>query len=142
MDGILLPAAVLVCWSIFMLLWMAQERFPAMKSKGLRIRELPPGGRGADLDGVLPDEVMWKAHNYAHLMEQPTIFYPTVIILALSGYSLFDVLVAWAYVVLRIVHSIWQAKVNTIPVRLQLFRAATICLAILALRAVWMNLGI
>ena len=43
-----------------------------------------PGGRGQDLDGVLPDHVNWKAHNYAHLVEQPTLFYATVFVLQLA----------------------------------------------------------
>jgi hypothetical protein len=136
---ILLPATVLVCWSLIMLLWTAQTRFPAMKARGLRLGELAPGGRGKDLDGVLPDAVNWKAHNYAHLMEQPTVFYPTVIILALVGHTLLDVVLAWAYVGLRVVHSLWQARVNTIPVRMQLFKVSTFCLIALAVRSVWMT---
>ena len=80
-----------------------------------------PGGRGQDLEGVLPDSVNWKAHNYMHLMEQPTLFYATVAILAIMGPVEHDVLFAWGYVTIRIVHSVWQATVNTIPVRFTLF---------------------
>ena len=77
----LAPAAVLVVWSLVMLFWMAGTRFPAMKAAAGNLANARPGGRGQDLEGVVPDRVNWKAHNYAHLMEQPTIFYPTVIIL-------------------------------------------------------------
>ena len=41
------------------------------------------GSRGVNLEGVIPDRVNWKSHNYSHLMEQPTLFYATVLILAL-----------------------------------------------------------
>lgn len=132
---ILTPAIVLVLWSILILLWMAFTRLPALKAKGVSLDKAPPGGRGQDLEGVLPPLVQWKSHNYAHLMEQPTIFYATVVFLALLGPSAIDVTLAWIYVALRIVHSLWQTTVNTIPVRFTLFVLATISLIALAVQA-------
>ena len=133
-TAILAPAAVLVAWSLFMLFWMGALRLPALA----RLK-LPPersrGGRGSDLDGVLPRELQWKAHNYNHLMEQPTIFYATVMILALAGPATLDVQLAWTYVGTRIFHSLWQALVNTIPVRLGIFTIGSILLVIMAVRA-------
>lgn len=140
MAQILTPAAVLVLWSIVMLFWMAGTRLPALKQLG-GLGRAKPGGRGQDLDGVLPDEVNWKAHNYAHLMEQPTLFYATVIILAIMGAGRLDVALAWSYVGLRIVHSIWQSTVNRVPVRFTLFLLSTVCLTMLALRALGATLG-
>jgi hypothetical protein len=65
-------------------------------------------------------------------MEQPTIFYATVLGMAIIGAaSPLNVALAWAYVGLRVVHSIWQASVNTIPVRASLFFLYSIVLAIL-----------
>ena len=132
----LAPAAVLVLWSLIMLMWMARTRFAAFATAQVDLKTAKPGGRGQNLEGVLPDEVNWKAHNYAHLMEQPTIFYPTVVILALSGASALDVALAWAYVLLRVIHSIWQATVNRIPVRFLLFVLSSACLIALAVSAV------
>lgn len=137
---ILAPAMVLVLWSLIMLAWAATTRFGAFAKMGIDIKTAKPGGRGQDLEGVLPDAVNWKAHNYGHLMEQPTIFYPTVIILALMGPSATDVKLAWAYVGIRIVHSVWQAAVNKIPVRFTLFLLGTACLVALALHAADMTL--
>ncbi|HEX4848967.1 MAG TPA: MAPEG family protein [Novosphingobium sp.] len=131
----LAPAAALVLWSIVMLMWTAATRLPAMKKLGTDLKTAAPGGRGQNLEGVLPDKVQWKSHNYAHLMEQPTIFYPTVIILALLGTNEGTIAIAWAYVALRIAHSLWQATVNTIPVRFTLFILSTVCLLLLAIRA-------
>jgi hypothetical protein len=132
---ILTPAIVLVLWSIVILLWMAFTRLPGMKKLGVSLDKAPPGGRGQDLETVLPPNVMWKSHNYAHLMEQPTIFYATVVFLALLGPAAIDVTLAWIYVALRIVHSLWQATVNTIPVRFSLFVLSTIALTALAVHA-------
>ena len=133
---ILAPAAVLVLWSLVMLFWMAGTRLPAMSKGGGGLGKAKPGGRGQDLEGVLPDRINWKAHNYAHLMEQPTIFYPTVVILAIMGATEWDVLFAWVYVALRIVHSIWQATVNKVSIRFLFFLLSTLALLVLAIRAV------
>jgi len=132
---ILAPAAVLVLWSLVMLMWTALTRFPAMARQGANLKTAPPGGRGQNLEGVLPGPVQWKSHNYTHLMEQPTIFYPTVVILAMMGANGGDVAFAWGYVVLRMAHSLWQATVNTLPVRFGLFTLSSICLILLAIHA-------
>lgn len=137
---VLAPAAVLVLWSIVMLFWMAGVRFPAMSKAGIDPSKGKPGGRGQNLEGVLPPEVNWKAHNYAHLMEQPTLFYATVAILAIMGPAEHDVLFAWGYAVLRILHSLWQATVNKVPVRFALFMLSTLCLLMLALHAAKLTL--
>ncbi|WP_435201717.1 MAPEG family protein [Qipengyuania sp. 902] len=132
----LAPAAVLVAWSLIMLYWMAFARFPAMSKLGRDVGKAKPGGRGQDLEGVIPDKVNWKAHNYAHLMEQPTIFYPAVVILAIMGAGAIDVVLAWIYVVLRIIHSVYQATVNVVKVRFLIFLLSTLALTVLAVRAV------
>lgn len=134
-SKMLAPAAALVVWSLIMLLWMAATRLPPMFKQPGGLASAKVGGRGIDLEGVLPDSVQWKSHNYAHLMEQPTIFYPTVVILALTGASAASIMLAWGYVALRIAHSIWQATVNTVPVRFGLFILSSICLIILAIQA-------
>ncbi|WP_435417867.1 MAPEG family protein [Parerythrobacter aurantius] len=136
----LAPAAILIAWSLVMLFWVAGTRFPAIAKSGIDIKAGPPGGRGQNLEGVLPDKVNWKAHNYAHLMEQPTIFYPAVIIIALMGASQWDVLAAWFYVGLRIVHSVYQATVNVVMVRFTIFFVSTLALIYLAIRAIALTL--
>ena len=136
----LAPAAVLIVWSIIMLMWTAGTRFPAMAKSGMDLKYAKPGGRGQDLEGAIPDKVNWKSHNYSHLMEQPTIFYPTVIILAMMGAGAIDVLLAWTYVGLRIVHSLWQALVNVVAIRFLLFILSTLALTALAVRAVSVTL--
>ena len=132
---ILAPAAILALWTLVMLIWMAGTRFPAMKKAGIDIGARA-GGRGQDLEGVVDPRAQWKAHNYAHLAEQPTVFYVVVAILAIMGASAVDVVLAWIYVALRIVHSIWQATVNKVPVRFALFAASSLALTVLAVSAV------
>lgn len=134
-SPIFAPAIVLVLWSLLMLGWLAVTRLPAMASAGLSLTKAI-GARGANLEGVLPDKVNWKAHNYAHLMEQPTIFYATVVILGVIGQGDgLNLQLAWTYVILRIVHSIVQATWNRVVVRFTLFSLATAALVVLAARA-------
>jgi hypothetical protein len=136
-TSILAPAAALVVWTLIMLLWTALTRFPAIAKSGMDTKNLKPGGRGQDLDGVLPDNVQWKSHNYTHLLEQPTLFYSTIFLLwAAQTVTPMLVSFAWGYTGLRIAHSLWQATVNTImPVRFGLFLLSTICLVVLAVNA-------
>lgn len=134
---VLAPPAVLVLWSLIMLLWMSATRFPAFANVGISVSEAERGSRYVDVESMMPAKVNWKSHNYTHLMEQPTIFYAAVVILALVGEgSGINVAFAWAYVAIRVVHSIWQATVNIISVRVTLFTLSTLCLWVLAINAV------
>jgi hypothetical protein len=138
-KALLAPAAVLVLWSLFVLLWMAATRFGGVRTAPKeKLRELPRvGGRGSDIEKALPTKAAWPSHNYTHLMEQPTLFYAAVGILALIGEATAtNVALAWGYVGLRILHSLWQILINTVPVRFVLFILSTICLIVLAINAV------
>ncbi|MGY6552392.1 MAG: MAPEG family protein [Erythrobacter sp.] len=134
---ILAPAALLVVWTLIMLFWIIPARFGAVaKLDDKSALAEKKGVRGNDLEGVIPDKANWPAHNHTHLHEQPTLFYATVIILALTGPGALDITLAWAYLALRVVHSLWQVLVNTVPVRFALFLLSTIALIVLAVRAV------
>lgn len=132
MNQILSPAATLVAWSLFMLVWMEFVRFKSII--GQKIPAGGPGTRGDSLEGVLPDRVNWKAHNYNHLMEQPTIYYPLVIMLSMVSHDIIDIRLAWSYTVLRILHSLWQSFINTLQVRFLLFIAYTLVLIAMTAR--------
>lgn len=135
-NTILAPAAVLALWSLVMFYWLVLTRFPALKAAGIDIRKLT-GGKGTDADQVLPAKTQWKAHNYNHLMEQPTVFYALVGILALAGEGGgVNTMLAWAYVGLRIAHSLWQALVNKVSIRFALFLLSTLILTAMAINAV------
>lgn len=141
-NAILAPAAVLVLWTCIMVGWLAYARLSAIKKSGADLSKSPPGGRGQDIDPMLPESARWPSHNYTHLLEQPTIFYAVVLILAVGGgVTQTTVGLAWAYAALRIVHSLWQVLVNTIPVRFTLFLLSTFCLVALAVKAVILTLG-
>ena len=95
---ILAPAAVLVLWSMLVVFWIMFTRFPAFKQAGVDLATTPPGGRYQDLESAMPAKVNWVSHNYSHLMEQPTLFYAVIMILAVAGDgSTPSLVLAWAY---------------------------------------------
>ena len=135
------PVIALVAWTLIMMAWLYATRFPAMARAGVSIRGLV-GSRPGRLDGVIEDHVQWKAHNYNHLMEQPTLFY--AVALALAGMGAGDganLWLAWAYVGLRVVHSLIQATVNVVRFRFLAFLASSLCLYALTIRAILAFLG-
>ena len=128
------PIIALVAWSQVMWLWMYATRIPAMIAA--KMKPDPNAPRGEQMS-QLPASVRWKADNYNHLMEQPTVFYAIVLTLALMGPSGDTALMlAWSYVVLRVVHSLLQALVNKIELRFLLFVLSNIPLIGLTYEAV------
>jgi hypothetical protein len=128
------PVIALVAWSQVMWLWMYATRIPAMIAA--KMKPDPNAPRGEQMSR-LPAYVRWKADNYNHLMEQPTVFYAIVLTLALLGPSGDTALIlAWSYVALRVVHSLLQALVNKIELRFFLFVLSNIPLIGLTYEAV------
>ena len=131
--SILLPALVLVAWTLVVWAWMYATRIPAMQKAGI-----PPQAARftSDLSG-LPDGPRQVAANYNHLMEQPTIFYATVVILQLlQAADGLNVGLAWAYVSLRVVHSLIQNTVNIVMARWLVFTVSTLVLGVMVLRGI------
>jgi hypothetical protein len=122
------PIVALVAWTLIIQIWMYATRLPAMRRKGISLKGRV-GSKGGDLDGILDPQVQWKAHNYNHLLEQPTIFYAIVIALILMGFDApINVYLAWGYVGFRVLHSLVQATVNVVIYRFLLFILASLCL--------------
>lgn len=132
---ILKPVVALVAWTLVMLVWMVATRLPAMKAAGARLNALVGSGP-ADAERALPREVQWIAHNHNHLHEQPTLFYAICLVIALAGGDHpFNTGLAWAYVGLRVAHSLVQATFNRVSIRFVLFGLSTLCLVALTLHA-------
>lgn len=132
-SPILNAVVALVVWSLVMWAWMYATRLPAIFA--MKMRMDPQAPRGEQMN-TLPANVRWKADNYNHLMEQPTIFYALAISLAVMGAGDgVNATLAWAYVILRIVHSFVQAVVNKIELRFALFVLSSLALVALAFNA-------
>lgn len=127
------PVIGLVLWSFVMGFWLYFTRINAVvKYKVV----YDPHRPNADFHNQLPAPVRWKADNYNNLMEQPTLFYAVAITLALLGEdNALNLALAWIYVGLRVVHSLVQAIINVVLLRLAVFLAASIVLLVLSVRA-------
>ncbi len=139
-TDILAPVTALLLLTAVVWAWMYITRIPAIRKAGMKLdAELPKGQQMSEL----PARVRWKADNYNHLLEQPTLFYAVTLTLALLGAGQgLNVTLAWCYVVLRIVHSLHQTLWNKIEVRFLLFFLSSLVLIALIVRAamlVWIR---
>ena len=129
----LAPVIALVLWSALIWAWMYATRIPAIVKARMRLDPMAPNGVQMS---TLPAVVRWKADNYNHLMEQPTLFYAVALSLATLGdTSSASVWLAWAYVASRVVHSLVQVLVNNITLRFAVFSVSSLVLFALAVRA-------
>ena len=134
-SAILQPVVALAAWTMIMWLWMYATRIPAMSRAGIDGTKLV-GSNGASLRAKLPDEVSWKADNYNHLHEAPTVFYAVALVLAVAGAGDGqNALLAWIYVGLRVAHSLVQSTVNRVLVRFVLFALSSVVLMALIAKA-------
>ena len=132
---ILQPVVVLAAWTMVMWAWMYGTRIPAM-----RALKVDPDSLARDpdakLDRLLPPQVQWKAHNYNHLHEAPTVFYAVAIVLAIIGQGDgINAWLGWGYVGLRVMHSLIQATVNRVMWRFAVFVLSSLVLIALILHA-------
>ncbi len=132
-SPILGAVVALVAWSLVMWLWMYATRIPAISKANMTLDPNAPSGQQM---AQLPPAVRWKADNYNHLMEQPTIFYAIAITLAVLGAGEgVNATLAWTYVGLRVLHSLIQVLVNKIEVRFMVFVLSTLPLIALTWNA-------
>ena len=138
-SGLLAPAVALILWTFVMEVWMYITRISAINKNKIVFN---PTDTKDDFNKHIPPQTRWKADNYNHLHEQPTIFYAVIGVLAVAAAS--DPTsppqhsastLAWLYVALRIVHSFWQSLVNQIPTRFVLFVASSFILFLLSMKA-------
>jgi len=136
MNTMIAPVLALVSWSLVMWAWMYAQRLPAMTKAGIK----PQDARFPGALDVLPDAARQAAHNYNHLMEQPTIFYAAALAIFVAGHcDAAAVALAWTYVALRIVHSLVQASVNIVMARFLAFGLSTLVLVAMVVRE-WVKL--
>ena len=132
-SSLLTPMLALIVWSLVMLVWTYALRIPAIRKAGID----PARAQEPTSLDALPLAVRQVAYNYNHLMEQPTLFYALVGYTYLAGQQNgVNVALAWAYVALRVAHSLVQATVNVVLVRFAIFAVSSLALAVLAVRDV------
>ncbi|HVZ69971.1 MAG TPA: MAPEG family protein [Rhizomicrobium sp.] len=132
MTSILTPVLALIVLTLIVWIWMYLTRIPAMQKAGID----PQKARFPGSLDILPDVPRQIANNYNHLLEQPTIFYAMVFYLHLTGQGdQLNILLAWAYVGLRVIHTLIQCTINVVMLRFTVFSVSTLVLMAMAVRA-------
>ena len=133
------PVVALAVWTMIVWIWMYATRLPAMGRAGIDGKTMVGTiGRSLrdDLVAKGEEKASWVADNYNHLHEAPTIFYAVAIVLGLVGQGDgLNATIAWAYVFLRIAHSLVQILSNRVLVRFALFALSSIALLMLVVHA-------
>jgi len=138
-SPIIAPIVALGLWTMVMWVWMYATRLPAMARAGIDGTKLV-GSTGRSLRDEMvaagEERASWVADNYNHLLEQPVVFYAITLVLAVIGAGDgLSLTLAWAYVALRVVHSLVQVLSNRVLVRFSVFALASLTLIGLVISA-------
>jgi len=126
----LTPVLALIIWTLLIWVLMYMRRIPAMQAAKID----PDTAKSPDgkWKQELPLSVQASAHNYNHLLEQPTIFYALMFYITLSAQMSVPIFfAAWAYVAFRVVHSFVQVSTGKVIFRFTLFTLSTLTLFVM-----------
>jgi hypothetical protein len=124
----LTPVMVLAGWTIVILIWLYATRIPAMQKAKID----PQDALSGDMATKIPLKVRQIADNYNHLLEQPPLFYAVALAIAAMGHvDALAINAAWAYVILRILHSLVQCTYHKVMHRWALFMLSSIALGVM-----------
>ena len=113
--SLLTPVLILILWTFIIFLIMAYGRVRFMNNP-------QDAAHSKDYKDQLPAWVNRTSDNYNHLFEQPVAFYAvTLSIVLINDFDNLIVQLAWAYVLIRIIHSFVQIMVHIIVLRFLLF---------------------
>lgn len=129
-TSFLAPVLALIIWTLLIWVLMYARRIPAMQAAKID----PDTAKSPDGDWKqkMPLSAQASAHNYNHLLEQPTIFYALMFYAVLAGQISTNLhYAAWAYVVLRVLHSFIQVSAGKVIIRFSLFTISTLVLMIM-----------
>ena len=142
LSNMMTPVLALVVWTMVILVWLYLRRIPAMRKAGIDPAKIKGSETYASMPQLDPKAV-WVSDNYNHLHEQPVIFYALCVYTHLVGvWDGLNVGLAWAYVAIRIFHSLIQVTTNFVPLRFAVFNLGSLVLAIIAVRNVLGLFGI
>ena len=131
--ALLTPVLVLIIWTFIIFLIMAFGRVSFMNNP-------QDAADSKDYKSQLPAWVNRTADNYNHLFEQPVAFYAVILSIALiNSFDSLMVQLAWAYVLIRIIHSFVQLTINIVLVRFFLFASGWLIIAFMAFSQIFLN---
>lgn len=130
-TALLYPVFVQVFLTFFIVFWMAKERIGAVRD-GTVVRN-EPGQRP-----TWPKRAAIVSNAYHNQFEMPVLFYAVCAFAMLAnGVDSFMLLLAWIYVILRILHAGIHTTYNHVPHRFAMFKLSNIVLLIM-----WVKLAL
>jgi hypothetical protein len=124
--ALLTPVFILILWTFAITAIMAYGR-------GKFTKDPQDAAHTKDLKGLMPAWVERTSDNYNHLFEQPVAFYVVTLSIALiNNIEPLMVQLAWAFVVVRIVHSLVQLTINIVLLRFVIFAIGWLIIAYMA----------
>ena len=131
--SLLTPVLILILWTFIIFLIMAFGRVRFMNNP-------QDAAHSKDYKDQLPAWVNRTSDNYNHLFEQPVAFYAVTLSIALiNNFDELMVQFAWAFVLIRILHSIVQITINIILIRFFLFASGWLIIAYMAFAQIFLN---
>lgn len=119
-----------------MFIWLYVTRIPAFK-----LMRVNPNKADRAVLQTFPKWAKNPADNYNNLYEAPTVFYGvSVAIVLLSQADLINAGLSIAYVLVRLIHSLYQSLINKVTTRFVIFALSWIILGALIVRNVWLAL--
>jgi hypothetical protein len=126
-PAILYPMFALAAWTLVILLLI-----PLARARSARRREIVIDDFKYGESPAVPPAVSIPNRNYMNLLELPMLFYVVCIVLYLTaGSSTTTTALAWAFVALRVVHSLIHLTYNRVVHRLTAFTASNVALVML-----------
>ena len=126
-PAILYPMFALAAWTLVVLLLIPIARVRSARRREIVVDDFKYGESPA-----VPPAVSIPNRNYMNLLELPMLFYVVCIVLYVTaGASTTTVALAWAFVVLRVVHSLIHLSYNRVVHRLAAFTASNVALVML-----------
>jgi hypothetical protein len=126
--AMLAPVFVHVVLVIALVIATGRGRVAAVTAGEVRLKDIA-------LDGSKwPERLRKRANNYQNQFELPVLFYAVIALLIATGLAdLVSLILAWAFVASRLVHSFIQVGTNNVVHRLYAFAAG-----LAALAAMWL----
>jgi hypothetical protein len=138
--AILLPALALVGWTMAVLLLMPYKLFKAVFERQLSLDDLQLGVGGS---ANVPAGISIPNRNFMNLLEIPVLFYVLCITLYVTQQAdALAVTLAWAYVGLRVLHSLVHLTYNKVLHRVSVYAASNLVLFVMWVLALGIFSGV
>ena len=139
--SILNPMLAMMAWSGLIVAILLMTRMPVViKQWG----DLQFAKHSDELRPKMSEKFRYITDNYNHIFEQPTLFYAVLIYIQLAGTTnQTNISLAWAYVFLRVVHSLIQLTSNNVSWRAASFATSSLILmAIISMEVLAASFGL